>query len=98
MNNGILTDFTTPPLNPRQRYHAFLYHAGCAIHLEKNGVINKELESRNASILYLAPLKTVSPKAYSTETKAYTYDHEVNLIDQLYAAWHLPPKDQKPLY
>lgn len=59
-------------------------------------LINKELESRNASILYLAPLKNgFLPKAYSTETKAYTYDHEVNLIDQLYAAWHLPPKDQK---
>ncbi|MCY9238375.1 lipoprotein YdaJ [Bacillus licheniformis] len=97
MNNGILTDFYDSASQSAAKDITLSYIMPDALSiLKKNGVINKEFESRNASILYRAPLKNgFLPKAYSTETKAYTYDHEVNLIDQLYAAWHLPPKDQK---
>lgn len=100
MNNGILTDFYDSASQSASKDITLSYIMPDALSvLKKNGVIDKETERRNANILYRAPLKNgFLPKVYSTETKAYTYDHEVNLIDQLYTAWHLPPKDQKPLY
>ncbi|KAA6447289.1 lipoprotein YdaJ [Bacillus swezeyi] len=97
MNNGIFTDFYDSSSQAASKDITLSYIMPDALSvLKKNGIIDEETEARNANILYTAPLKNgFLPKAYSTETKEYSYDNEVSLIDQLYAAWHLQPGDEK---
>lgn len=95
MNNGFFTDFYDSQAASKDVTLSYVMPDALAV-LKKNGIIDEETEQRNANVLYSAPLKNgFLPKTYSSETKEYTYDSEINLIDQLYAAWHLPEGDEK---
>lgn len=95
MNNGLFTDFYDSQAASKDVTISYVMPDALAV-LKKNGIIDEETEQRNADVLYSAPLKNgFLPKTYSSETKEYTYDSEVNLIDQLYAAWNLPEGDEK---
>nr|WP_276562608.1 lipoprotein YdaJ [Bacillus sonorensis] len=97
MNNGIFTDFYDSSSQAAAKDITLSYIMPDALSvLKKYGTIDEETEQRNTNILDLAPLKNgFLPKMYSTEKKEYSYDSEVNLIDQLYTAWHLQPGDTK---
>ncbi|QHZ45020.1 hypothetical protein [Bacillus sp. NSP9.1] len=97
MNNGIFTDFYDSSSKAASKDITLSYIMPDALAvLKKNGTIDEETVERNVNILYTAPLKNgFLPKLYNTETKEYSYDNEINLIDQLYAAWHLQQGDQK---
>ncbi|UOY87331.1 lipoprotein YdaJ [Bacillus glycinifermentans] len=96
MNNGVFTDFYDSASQAASKDITLSYIMPDALSvLKKNGIIDKETLQRNKNILFSAPLKNgFLPKTYNTETKEYSYDSEVNIIDQLYAAWHLRPGDE----
>ncbi|AZV48940.1 lipoprotein YdaJ [Bacillus halotolerans] len=97
MYNGMFTDFYDSASHAASKDVTLSYVMPDALAvLKKYGIIDEETEQRNADVLYLAPLKNgFLPKTYSAESKQYKYDSEVNIIDQLYAAWHLPEGDEK---
>lgn len=96
MNNWVFTDFYDSASQAASKDITLSYIMPDALSvLKKNGIIDKETLQRNKNILFSAPLKNgFLPKTYNTETKEYSYDSEVNIIDQLYAAWHLRPGDE----
>ncbi|MDO3661726.1 glycosyl hydrolase family 8 [Bacillus sp. C28GYM-DRY-1] len=95
MNTGLFTDFYDSQAASKVVTISYVMPDALVV-LKKNGIIDEEAEQRNANVLYSAPLKNgFLPKTYSSVTKTYTYDSEINLIDQLYAAWHLPEGNEK---
>ncbi|MEC1634922.1 lipoprotein YdaJ [Bacillus mojavensis] len=97
MYNGMFTDFFDSASQAASKDVTLSYVMPDALAvLKKYGIIDEETVQRNADVLYLAPLKNgFLPKTYSAESKQYKYDSEVNVIDQLYAAWHLPEGNEK---
>ncbi|MEH7843161.1 glycosyl hydrolase family 8 [Bacillus safensis] len=90
MYRGILSDYYDASTNRTSHTITLSYLDPKAIkELESLKIFTKQMTSNQLTILKQAPRKKgFFPKSYDIKKKAYSFDREINMIDQLYTALH----------
>ncbi|MBC5916008.1 glycosyl hydrolase family 8 [Bacillus pumilus] len=90
MYKGILSDYYDASTNRTSHTITLSYIDPKAIkELESLHIFTKQMTSNQLAILKQAPRKKgFFPKSYDIKKKTYSFDQEINMIDQLYTAQH----------
>ncbi|MER3125410.1 glycosyl hydrolase lipoprotein [Bacillus pumilus] len=90
MYKGILSDYYDAAANRTSHTITLSYIDLAAIkELVSLHIFTKQMASHQLAILKHAPRqKGFFPKSYDIKKKAYSFDQEINMIDQLYTAFH----------